>query len=168
MTARKTACRHLSVGLTGAYGSSKRQQHHSWCDLNYELVGEYCEDTCTVTDKLTASLTVDPSSSGRNRVSWTVIYSPDSRNFDGYHFQWFVLKFSSYTECGTDNTESYSTSTSNQFTTNCNSVLWNSKNTTAVEFWGHFVPTDQYVGDQARDGTAQCMPESTDDPVCLY
>lgn len=140
----------------------------SWCNLVYELDGEFCTDTCELTDKLAARLTVTPSVSGRNSVSWTVVYLPDSNNFAGYHFEWFVLKFAAETVCGSGNTGSFSTSQSKSFTTSCDSVLYNSHNMTAVEFWAFFTPIDDYVFDQARDGGALCQPESSDNNYCLY
>lgn len=142
--------------------------NRAWCNLVYILDADYCASTCTLEDELTARLTVNPSASGVNRVDWNVLYSPDHGDFDGYHFQWFFLKYASETECGTDNTGSWSTSTSNSFYTYCNTTLYNSRNTTAVEFWAHLVPTDQYIGDQAKDGTAVCQPESSGNTYCLY
>lgn len=140
----------------------------SWCELNYVIEGYYCDETCTLKDKITASATVDPSTSGQNRVSWNTLYSPDNGDFSGYHFEWYVLKFASLTECGTGNSDSHSTSTSGAFTASCNQTLYSSRNTTAVEFWGYFTPNDGWINDEARDGTAVCQSESSDNNYCLY
>jgi hypothetical protein len=143
---------------------------HSWCDISYELVGEACQPSCQITDVLAGNLTVDPSATGKNRVTWTVLYSPNGGNFAGYHWQWFVLKFQAQNQCGTGNSSSYSYSFSNTFTTNCDTELWSSRNTTAVAFWAFFTPYGAYLDppQKGRDGEAVCMAQSTEDPVCLY
>lgn len=177
-TATKTAATALSAHTAVSPASAPQStfpvrgepcgSDRAWCDLVYELDGELCTDTCELKDKLLANLTVNPSVFGSNYVAWTVIYSPDSGDFDGYHFQWWVLKYTAENQCGTGNTNSYSTGRSNTFTTDCDVNLWNSRNTTAVEFWGHFVPYGSYISDQAKDGTAVCQPETTENTWCLY
>jgi len=142
--------------------------NRAWCNLVYVIDAEFCSQTCTLEDELYARLTVNPSVYGSNLVSWTVLYSPNHGDFDGYHFQWFVLKFAAENQCGTGNTSSFSTSTSNKFTTNCDTVLWNSRNTTAVEYWAHLKPNGSWYSDKAKDGTAVCQPESTENTYCLY
>jgi hypothetical protein len=142
--------------------------NRAWCDLVYVLDLDECDPSCTLEDQLTARLTVNPSASGTNRVNWNVLYSPDNGDFDGYHFEWYFLKYAAETECGTGNTGSWSTSNSGYFDTTCNVVLWDSRNTTAVVFWGHIAASDGWVNDWAKDGTALCQPESSGNTYCVY
>jgi hypothetical protein len=143
--------------------------NRAWCNLVLQIAADYCNgDTCTLEDELTARLTVNPSVSGTNRVNWNVLYSPDHGDFSGYHYEWYLLKFASETECGTGNTNSYSTSTSSYFDTNCNTMLYDSRNTTAVTYWAYLAPAAQYQSDEAKDGTAVCQTESSGNNWCLY
>jgi hypothetical protein len=143
--------------------------NRAWCNLVLQIAADECDgNTCTLEDELTARLTVNPSVSGANRVNWNVLYSPDHGDFAGYHFEWYVLEFASETQCGTGNTDSYSTSTSGNFTTNCNTMLYDSRNTTAVQYWAYLSPAAQYQSDQAKDGTAICQTESSGNNYCLY
>lgn len=144
---------------------------HSWCDLVEALAGGTCSSSCIVTDEVNANLTIDPSVYGKNRVTWTALYSPDSGNFAGYHFQWFVLKFAAENQCGTGNSSSYNYSFSDVFITKCDINLYDSRNTTAIGLWAYFTPYGAYIGpDGAKDGTALCPTESkaATDPNCLY
>jgi hypothetical protein len=67
--------------------------------------------------------------------------------------------------CGTGNTNSFPGTSHGTFKPTSNVKLYDSHMAHAFEFWGFFEPTQQWIGNPGRTGTALCGPQS--DPICV-
>lgn len=169
------------VRTNGEYGSSASpaltpeeypvrgaacDNNYAWCNLVLQVAADYCEETCTLEDEITARLKVNPGANEVSTVSFTSIYSPNNGDFEDIHFDWYTMVFAGQGVCGSDSTETYSPNGSAEFFALCNTQSYNSRLSHAFTLWAYLIPTASYVPDHAKTGI--CIGRAAPDANCVY
>jgi hypothetical protein len=71
-------------------------------------------------------------------------------------FEWYTMVYSGLDQCGTANTSDINANGNGLFYPTCSQTTYGYLLTHGFHLWGYLIPTEAFVPDQARTGSARC------------